>query len=122
MAEAIRQQLLNLLPLVVDGEAQGVPWSTKQLEKVTGFPWQLVSSTIGNLQRTGAVVNVGGNRKTGYLWAKKVMRIEDGRGRHGNHAGGRPRQIPQRLRQAARGPSLTSTRGELRRRNNTNNA
>lgn len=119
MADALRQQLLNLLPLKVGDVVQGVGWTKKQLANASGLSLETVSDTIKNLATLGAVVTVGGDRKTGFMWAKTLMRIEDRRGRHNNHTGGRPRvyeePILRRLAQVSRGPSrvisATSTEG-----------
>ena len=134
MAEAIRQQILNLLPLIVDGSVHGVPWSSRQIETTTGFDWETVKYTIWNLRRAGAIVNVGGKHPTRCLWAKTVSLVADGRA--GNV--GRPRRLQQASRgmgvsgsspaqlpiltpfhpgQASRAPSITTKRGTLQRRN-----
>jgi hypothetical protein len=137
MADAIRQQLLNLLPMVVNGETQGVPWSSRQIESATGFDWETVKYTLWNLRKAGAVVNVGGSHPTQCLWAKTVARLSDGRVNNGGH---RPRRLEQASRgmgvtqqaqvrllpsrhtgQVSLGPSLTTTRGSLRSRNKTTN-
>lgn len=101
-----REQLFALLP---PDTPDAVPWTSRQLCKVSGLEWEIVTATIENMRRAGVIRKVGGTRGLGYLWVRAVEKLTDGRaansGRHGNHAKGNDHWA-RKQRQAARGQRL----------------
>lgn len=97
-----REQLFALLP---PDTPDAVPWTSRQLCKVSGLEWEIVTATIENMRRAGVIRKVGGTRGRGYIWVRAVEKLTDGRGHHGNHAKGAD-HYARKQRQAARGQLL----------------